>query len=73
MTAAELATYIAAAKAAYLQVLATGAGSMSIAGRTTTWRDPDALLKHIHSLEVELAAVNAGGVRPVAVRFGKAV
>jgi len=73
MTAVELATYIAAAKVAYLQCLATGAASMSIAGRATTFRDPEALLKMINQLEAQLAAVNAGGVRPSVIRFGAPV
>lgn len=73
MTAAELATYIAAAKSAYLECLATGAASLSMAGRTTTFRDPEALLRMINQLEAQLAAVNAGASRPLGVMFGKAV
>ena len=73
MTAAEIATYLAAAKVAYLQCLATGAASMSIAGKTTTFRDPEALLRMINQLETQLAGVNAGAIRPAGIRYEKAV
>ena len=69
MTAAEIQTRLDLVNAAINSILTGKAQSVSIAGRAYTALDLSKLEEIRRGLEVELAQVTAGSVRPIVVRF----
>ena len=67
LTQAEIEARLTAINARLTELYATNVSSLSIAGRSATYRDIAELEQFRDKYERELSAVS--GVRPVAVRF----